>query len=133
MPKTALWSEEVMSHDSCYTSPAAARVYPHVYTTKGLPGAKFCIKDRPRKAREPRPPLHLVPLALSVARGCARMVVGGTAAVAVGCGDRAEVNREQTLDGKFDVKDERRVGSSKSQDAQATCKATLYRGRNWWQ
>ena len=35
------------------------------------------------------------------------MVVGGTAAVAVGCGDRAEVNREQTLDGKFDAKDER--------------------------
>ena len=42
------------------------------------------------------------------------------AAVAVGCGDRAEVNREQTLDGKFDVKDERRVGCSQSQDAQAT-------------
>ena len=124
LPKTALcWSKEVMSHDSCYTSPAAARVYPHVYTTKGLPGANFCIKDRPRKARDPRPPpLHLVPLALSVARGCARMVVGGTAAVAVavGCGDRAEVNREQTLDGKFDVKDERRVGCSRSQDAQAT-------------
>ena len=71
------------------------------------------IKDSPRKARDQRPPLHLVPLALSVARGCARMVVGGTAAVAVGCGDRAEVNREQTLDGKFDVKDERRTRKSK--------------------
>ena len=34
-----------MSHDSCYTSPAAARVYPHVYTTKGLPGAKFCMMN----------------------------------------------------------------------------------------
>ena len=48
----------------------------------------------------------LVPLPLSVARGSARMVVGVGAAAD---GGRAEVNRGQTLDRKFDVEDGRRA------------------------